>query len=72
MTPDSNKPRIIEGTADAAADDSEAHVNRRGPIVEDSTVVGGIDADTGAPVIRPKNPDGNADSQTEATDPGER
>ena len=39
-----------------------------GIIVEDTSVVGGTDADTGAPVIRPKTPDGKADSKTKPTD----
>jgi hypothetical protein len=39
-----------------------------GPLVEDETMVGGIDKKTGAAVIRPKTPDGKADSLTEATD----
>lgn len=43
-----------------------------GPLVEDESVVGGTDAETGAPVIRPKTPDGKADRLTEATDPRER
>lgn len=44
----------------------------RGLIVEDTTVVGGIDKKTGQPVIRPKTPEGTADKVTEATDPSER
>ena len=43
-----------------------------GPLVEDTQTVGGTDKETGAPVIRPKTPDGKADSLTEATDPSER
>lgn len=39
-----------------------------GLIVEDATVVGGTDADTGAPVIRPKTPEGVADDKTMPTD----
>jgi hypothetical protein len=39
-----------------------------GPLVEDATVIGGVDKKTGAPVIRPKTPDGKADESTEATD----
>ena len=45
---------------------------KRGPIVEDVTVIGGTDATTGAPVIRPKTVDGQADESTVATDPCER
>ena len=39
-----------------------------GPLVEDTSVVGGTDKTTGAPVIRPKTPEGDADAMTEATD----
>jgi len=42
-----------------------------GLLVEDETVVGGTDKETGAPVVRPKTPDGGADNLTEATDPSE-
>jgi hypothetical protein len=41
------------------------------PIVEDTQMVGGVDKTTGAPVIRPKTPEGKADRLTEATDPRE-
>jgi len=43
-----------------------------GPLVEDEQVVGGIDKETGAAVIRPKTAEGKADKLTEATDPNER
>ena len=43
----------------------------RGPIVEDTSVVGGTDAKTGAPVIRPKTPEGKADESMRPTDPRE-
>ncbi len=42
------------------------------PLVEDTQTVGGVDKATGAPVIRPKTPEGKADRLTEATDPRER
>jgi hypothetical protein len=42
-----------------------------GYIVEDETVIGGTDAATGAPVIRPKTTDGRADEATKPTDPRE-
>lgn len=42
----------------------------RGPLVEDETVVGGLD-DTGASVIKPKTPDGKADESVKPTDPRE-
>jgi hypothetical protein len=44
----------------------------RGIIVEDESVVGGVDAQTGAPVVRPKTPDHQADESTIPTDPRER
>jgi len=44
----------------------------RGPIVEDLDSVGGHDAATNAPVIRPKTTDGHADESVKATDPRER
>jgi hypothetical protein len=39
-----------------------------GLLVEDSTVVGGVDAATGAPVVRPKTPEGKADESVKPTD----
>jgi hypothetical protein len=41
-------------------------------IVEDTSVVGGTDATTGSPVIRPKTAEGRADEATNPTDPNER
>jgi hypothetical protein len=41
------------------------------PIVEDETMVGGTDAETGAPVIKPKTSDGRADESVRPTDPRE-
>lgn len=43
-----------------------------GLLVEDSSVVGGTDKETGAPVIRPKTNEGKADESTAPTDPNER
>lgn len=40
-------------------------------LVEDETVCGGLDAETGAPVIKPKTPDGRADESMKPTDPRE-
>ncbi len=45
--------------------------NQRGPLVEDSTVVGGYDKN-GAPVIKPKTPDGKADESVKPTDKREK
>ncbi len=45
---------------------------RRAPIVEDAGLVGGTDATTGAPVIRPKTTAGKADESTIPTDPREK
>jgi hypothetical protein len=53
-------------------EDQEVEAPKPGLIVEDETMVGGTDKTTGAPVIRPKTPDGGADVVTEATDPAER
>ena len=39
-----------------------------GPLVEDTSVVGGTDKETGAPVIRPKTSGGRADESVEPTD----
>lgn len=64
-------PRIIEGGVAAKANPATAG-NKPRPLVEDTTVVGGVDRETGAPVIRPKTPEGHADAQTEATDPREQ
>jgi len=44
----------------------------RGVIVEDETVVGGVDAQTGAPVVAPKTPQGEVSENVTATDPRER
>lgn len=54
------------------ADDKPQPNPVRTPIVEDTQTVGGVDKTTGAPVIRPKTPEGKADRLTEATDPRER
>lgn len=43
-----------------------------GPLVEDTSVVGGFDEQTGAPVIRPKTPDGKADESVQPTDRREK
>lgn len=68
-----NEPRLIQGGVAAKSDTAKAG-NRTapGPLVEDASVVGGIDRATGAPVIRPKAPDGKGDGLNEATDPRER
>lgn len=42
-----------------------------GIIVEDETMVGGTDAETGADVIKPKTTDGRADESVRPTDPRE-
>lgn len=64
-------PRIISGGISAQANTARAG-NKPGPLVEDASVVGGLDRQTGAPVIRPKGPDGKGDNLTETTDPRER
>lgn len=45
---------------------------RPAPLVEDETLTGGLDAETGAPVIKPKTPDGRADESMIPTDPREK
>ena len=65
--------RIIDGGVSAKADTATGgNKPRPAPLVEDSTVAGGIDRATGAPVIRPKTPDGKGDRLNETTDPRER
>ena len=49
-------------------DDKEKVEKKPGLLVEDETVVGGRDADSGADVVRPKTSDGKADEATEPTD----
>jgi hypothetical protein len=66
-----SNPRIIQGGVAASANPAKAG-NKPGPLVEDASVVGGVDRQTGAPVIRPKGPDGKGDKMTEATDQRER
>jgi len=44
----------------------------RGVIVEDELTSGGVDAVTGAPVIKAKTVDKRADESMVATDPNER
>lgn len=68
----SNEPRVISGTIKAQASTATASNVRRGPIVEDTSVAGGVDRVTGAPVIRPKAQDGKGDNMNETTDPRER
>lgn len=41
---------------------------KAGPLVEDTSVVGGTDKETGAPVIKPKTPDGKCDESMTPTD----
>ena len=66
-----SEPRIISGGVNASAGAAKSG-NRPAPLVEDASVVGGVDRTTGAPVVRPKGPDGKGDRLNEATDPRER
>lgn len=69
----SNK-HTIGGDVEAKAEPASASLSnapKPGPIVEDSTMVGGIDKETGAPVVKPKAPGGGSDSTMESTDPSE-
>ena len=64
----------IGGDVEAKAEPASASIDgaaKPGPLVEDSTMVGGTDKATGAPVIKPKTPGGGADSTMESTDPRE-
>lgn len=65
------KPRVIDAGVGAKAGPAKIST-KPGPIVEDTSVVGGVDAKTGAPVVRPKTPDGRADESTKPTDPREK
>jgi hypothetical protein len=47
-------------------------ITRKGILVEDETQVGGTDSETGAPVIRPKTDDGQADESVTPTDTNEQ
>lgn len=51
---------------------SEKDEPRCGLLVEDTSVSGGVDASTGAPVIRPKTSQGRVDESTIPTDARER
>lgn len=66
-----SNPRIIQGGVAASANPAKAG-NKPGPLVEDTSVAGGVDRQTGAPVIRPKGQDGKGDKLNETTDPRER
>lgn len=68
-TPDQ---KVINGGIDATANPAQFG-NRppAAPLVEDTTVVGGVDKETGQPVVRPRTPSGGGGSMTEATDPRE-
>lgn len=48
--------------------DDEKKKPEPGPLVEDTSVVGGTDKETGAPVIKPKTPDGKCDESVDPTD----
>lgn len=49
-------------------DERQQQPKRFGLLVEDETVAGGVDAQTGAPVIRPKDAAGKVDESTRPTD----
>lgn len=63
--------RVVGATVAASASPVTVRVNQPAPLVEDTSVVGGVDEKTGAPVIRPRAPGGQADEGTRATDPQE-
>lgn len=70
MQSESNEKRVISGTVAAQAGGNKVEFNRpkAAPLVEDTSVVGGVDEQTGAPVIRPRTSEGCADESTRATD----
>lgn len=63
MTENDTPKKVIECDGNVTSQKAKT-----GYIVEDTTVVGGTDEQTGAPVIRTKTPEGIADATTEATD----
>lgn len=68
-TPDQ---RVIDGGIDAHANPAQfGNKPVQTPLVEDTTVVGGVDKATGQPVVRPRTPSGGGGAMTEATDPRE-
>lgn len=76
MSEDKPGRRVIEATVNITAPSARAEIDktapRPAPLVEDTSVVGGVDAQSGAPVVRPRAVDGRADEGTVATDPQER
>jgi hypothetical protein len=68
----SEQRRVIGGDVSASAGPAKVQANKPAPLVEDTSVAGGTDKATGAPVIRPKGPDGKGDKLNETTDPRER
>lgn len=64
--------RVIDAGIDAQANPATfGNKPIQAPLVEDTSVVGGIDRQTGQPVVRPRTPGGDGGSMTEATDPRE-
>ena len=52
--------------------ENDGKKQNKGMLVEDESVVGGKDAETGADKVSPKTSEGQADESTEPTDPRER
>ena len=69
MTNEESKPNVIDGGISANANPAAAGNKPavRGPLVEDTSVVGGVDL-SGAPVVKPRTPDGRADESMRPTD----
>jgi len=63
---------VSQKGVDTMSQETDKPKPRPGPLVEDETVVGGYDEQTGAAVIRPKTPDGRADESTRPTDRREK
>jgi hypothetical protein len=58
----------MEIKANSGPFEASGDLTRKGILVEDETVVGGTDAETGAPVIKPKTTEGQADESVTPTD----
>ena len=70
---DMNEKKVIGASVSAEARGAAAgNRPKPAPIVEDVSVVGGIDEASGAPTIRPRAADGLAEGGQRATDPRER
>lgn len=68
----SEPKKVIGADIDAVAKPSKTEAGGKvGPLVEDTSVVGGVDA-TGAPRIVSRTPDGGVQEDVKPTDPHDR